>query len=137
MLKLTGAITLIFACFLFGVAKIALGAPTADDDEMVTEWTITVSENDVQRVINPFDPSDIKVDVYVDQQLAPGWRCEVLPEIWRGNIRYRWLTCQNGGRAKVSVRTSCRSNRSSSWEQQLWLGDKISIDLACRSGISP
>jgi hypothetical protein len=111
----------------------------ADDDlELTTDWNLTVTENGVERTMQAVDPSpNTRFPFVVDQHLAPGWTCEVLPLIWHGTSRSRWLTCQNGGRAKVSIRTSCRSDRAGSRVQEMWLGDQVSIELACRSGISP
>jgi len=117
---------------------LALTAPPAPEDlDLATEWTVTVTENDIARSLHQIDPQDLRFSFPVDQQLAPGWTCDVYPEAWRGTNRSRWLTCQNGGRAKVSIRTSCRSNRQNARSQEMWLGDKVSIELSCRSGELP
>jgi hypothetical protein len=124
-------IQMFFALFL-------IANPAPDEVEYATEWTVTVAENDIERSMRAVDPQDLKFSFPVDQALAPGWTCEVLPEVWRGNNRSRWLTCAfREGRAKVSIRTNCRSNRSNTWSQELWLGDRLSVSLACRSGVLP
>lgn len=136
--------TLLAICILtfaiLAAARLASGSTKAEDVELVTDWTVTVTENAVEHTITAIDPSPsdhVRRPFTVDQSLAPGWTCEVLGEAWRGSSRSRWLTCQNGGRAKVSIRTSCRSDRAGSKVQEMWLGDRVSIELACRSGISP
>jgi hypothetical protein len=124
-------IQMLFALFL-------VANPSPDDVEYATEWTVTVTESEVPRSMRAVDPQDLKFSFAIDQTLAPGWTCEVLPEAWRGTMRSRWMTCNyREGRAKVSIKTNCRSNRTNSLTQELWLGDKLSVSLSCRSGITP
>ncbi len=124
-------IQMLFALFLT--------ASSPEDVEMTTEWFVTVTENEVPRTLEPTAPGNSgDFSFGIDQEMAPGWACKVRPEIWHGTRRWRWVTCNyREGRATVQIRTDCSSNRSSSRSQELWLGDKVSVTLSCRSGVSP
>lgn len=112
-------------------------ASKPDDVEMVTEWYVTVTENDVERTLQPVTPDDhSSFRVFIDQSLAPGWGCVVRPQVWHGTRRWRWLTCERGA-AKVQIKTDCRSDRAGARSQELWLGDQVALRLDCRSGVSP
>lgn len=124
---------MIFALFFTATS------PATEEVDMVTEWYVTITENEVERMLEPVAPENSGDFAFgLDQELAPGWTCKVRPQVWHGNRRWRWVTCNyREGRATVQIRTDCRSNRTSSRSQELWLGDKVSVALSCRSGISP
>ena len=127
------------------IALMTLPVAESDVTEYPTEWYVTVTERDVPRTMNAVEPppqidgaNDRRFRFVVDQVLAPGWSCSVLPETWRGNGRSRWMTCSfKNDSATVSVRTNCRADRSSTKAQEIWLGDRVSIELSCRSGLLP
>jgi hypothetical protein len=120
------------ACLLIAVT--CMRSAFAFDYE--TNWYVTVTENGVERSLAPTTPDDTTFKFVVDQQLAQGWACEVRPLTWRDNRRWRWLKCQRGG-AVAQIRTDCMSDRPSSRRQEMWLGDDVSVQLACTSGVSP
>jgi len=125
------------------IALMTLPVAKSDVPEYPTEWYVTVTENEVPRTMNAVNPSQSdhpndRFKFAVDQHLAPGWTCMVLGEMWRGNGRSRWMTCYfKNDAATVSVRTNCRADRSSAKSQEIWLGDKVAVELSCRSGLLP
>jgi hypothetical protein len=140
-MKTVGHALGIFGYILGGltlVVAMVAGAAKAFASDYVSEWTVTVTENGVERKLTQIDPQDIAYHFQVDQNLAPGWYCTVKPEVDFEGVRTRFLTCDYKGKTQAAIRTTC-GDTAGRRAQEVWLGEsyKVAVKLECRSGELP